>query len=36
MASCAKCGKHPLRKNKKTRLYACTRCGPKPVLKAAD
>lgn len=30
MASCAKCGRHPLRKDR-TGLYACRRCGPRPV-----
>lgn len=28
MASCVKCGKHPLRKNRE-KVFSCPRCGPR-------
>ena len=31
MASCAKCGRHPIRKDK-TGLYTCKRCGARPTM----
>lgn len=35
MASCLKCGKHPIRKNTKG-FYSCPRCGLRPTVMKLD
>lgn len=35
MASCVKCGRHPLRKDRH-KQFRCARCGPRQTYQSAD